>query len=1129
MRQNVFDTKASKVKRKRNILRVKSGKKHIPTKREPSERYKDILNYYKNERKTNKFIDKRKNKEGHKNSARFKKGNIFNLNNDSFLKDKHISTNDVYGEGDYSDDSSLDSGENWSGGGSRKGKRKSDAMVNNFVQEKIEKKKLWKIKKYEIKEKLREIDKHFEVIKNSVLSLPGTTGGVKQNVDLERGVAQAFTKARSHNGEIKKLGLGVARKEEQKRDPLVNANERGKKRTESDEKGANRKRKVQMEMDGAEEEDNDEEDEEEDAEEVDDEEVDEEELNEEEKVDEEENAGDDEDEVDGWEVEDESELEDGLVIESGWEAKDESEEDSQNEQHGDGNASEGSTEQGANESIQREEDTSKSQLLGHKTNESGEELKESKFSIYKKKKKTEESDNQKEYSVWCLSDDSDNETIDQLFREKKKLPFIDETVVSISKEKMSRMLEKFLLNGNKELCSYFSNESGDEKGENLPAYISIEKKQYQLEHVIALLDSHNFSAQKKMLYRVYHLNMFNKKKEKSIPHSSFFFSLMDYCILKIYRCFKYGLSVQNFIENYKDIIVDFCHPMKTELYLYMSFLLLIIFCKIQGKGKANLFYRKKRDTLAEYVESNKGAHGKAYDVHIYSRILKSADLFSDILEEYQPHLSGDRAADEGIISYVHFAVILLALIIYPIEGIESNRQSQTGKGNERSRFEKDGADTLGENISIEHLLTDINKNRVEDEKLFHKFAHLKGENLLSEKEERIPLMGYLIELVEYIFYKYFHSINANLSLGEDEGGYQDMCSRDTYTSASSMEECIQNIERAFSFKRFEMVDVVKSNKKNQTDAQSNTRADVKSDLGIFSKKKQLKKAIILLNIYNIFLDNSKKYSQSFFYLSFKILNTLLYGIIHNRRGKLQMERDSKGERNYSDEKILVQEKDHYYELSFNTFKNVILFLKAYLDKQFNAYILINHIVRPCLLFLFVNFLSYIKKVDGEVNLTKIVEDFGSVQVRDDYLVAADSPFVKYQGKEEKYFLFLLYTYKLMDHSSTYEITPIVSHNLQHSGIQMFTPKYANSRNPKDFLIMQSGQAKFAEMKAQRKKMKQQKKLDYNELKKENNYLLALKAKEEQERVRRNREKYKKVKLMAKKDVEEYNKMKTYTH
>ncbi|ANQ08067.1 Uncharacterized protein PCOAH_00026670 [Plasmodium coatneyi] len=1089
MRQNLFDTKTSKVKRKRNILRVKSGKKNFPTKREPSERYKDILNYYKNENKTNKFIDKRKSKKGNKNNTRFKKGNIFNLNNDSFLKDKHISANDVYGEEDHSDDSSLDSGEKWSGGGSRKGKRKSDAMVNNFVQEKIEKKKLWKIKKYEIKEKLREIDKHFEVIKNSVLSLPATTGGVKQNVDPKR---------------------GVAKKGEQQRDRFVNAIGRVNKATQRGEKGADRNGRVQMKMEDG----NDVEDDEED------------ELDEEESADDEDEAEESnvEEEVD---EEDESEGEDGLVIESGWEAEDESEEDDQDEQHGDGNASEGSIEQGANGSVQHKYDASKSQLLGQKTNESDEEVKESKLSFYRKKKKTEEPDNQKAYSMWCLSDDSDNETIEKLFSKKKRLPFKDETMVNISKEKMNKMMRKFLLDGNKELCSHFANESDDEKGENLPTYISIEKKQYQLEHVIALLDGHNFGAQKKLLYRVYHLNMFNKKKQKSIPHSSFFFSLMDYCILKIYRCLKYDLGVQNLIENYKDIIVDFCHPMKTELYLYMSFLLLIIFCKTQGKGKANIFYRKKRNTLAEYVESNKGAHGKAYDVHIYSRILKSADLFSDILEECKPQLGEEAATDGGTVSYVHFAVILLALIIYPMEGSESKRQNQTGKGNETSRFEH-GADPLGENLPIEHLLTDINKNRVEDEKMVHKFAHLKGENLYTDKEERIPLMGYLIELVEYIFYKYFHSVNANLLLGEDEGGCHDICSRDTYASVSRMEECIQNIERAFYIKPFDVDDVVKSSRQNLAGTQSNNRTDVQNHLGIFSKKKQLKKAIILLNIYNIFLENSKKYSQSFFYLSFKILNTLLYGIMHEG-GKSQMGSGSNDERNYSDEKILTEEKDHYYKLSFDTFKNVIFFLKAHLDKQFNAYILINHIVRPCLLFLFVNFLSYIKKCDGEVNFAKIVDDFEGVQVRDDYLVAADSPFVKYQKKEEKYFLFLLYTYKLMEHSSTYEITPIVSHNLQNSGIQMFTPKYANSRNPKDFLIMQSGQAKFAEMRATRKKMKQQKKLDYNELRKENNYLLALKAKEEQERVRRNQEKYKKVKLMAKRDVEEYNKMKTYTH
>ncbi|GAB66605.1 hypothetical protein PCYB_093900 [Plasmodium cynomolgi strain B] len=616
---------------------------------------------------------------------------------------------------------------------------------------------------------------------------------------------------------------------------------------------------------------------------------------------------------------------------------------------------------------------------------------------------------------------------------------------------------------------------------------------------------------------------------------------MDYCILKIYHCLKYDLSLHNLIENYKDIIVAFSHPMKTELYLYISFLLLIVFCKTQGRGKANLFYRKKRNTLAEYVESNKGAHGKAYDVHIYSRILKSADLFSDILEEHKPQMGkegsadGDGAADSdgavdaGTISYVHFAVILLTLIIYPMEGSESKQQSQTGKGNGRPRFEKHGADALGENPAIEHLLTDINKNRVEDEKMVHKFAHLKGESLLTDKEEKIPLMGYLIELVEYIFYKYFHSVNANLPLGEeDDGGCHDICSSGTYANASRMEECIQNVERAFCVKRFEVGEVVKSNRHNLTDKQSNNRTDVQSDLGIFAKKKQLKKAVILLNIYNIFLENSKKYSQSFFYLSFKILNTLLYGIIYEG-GKSIRGRGRDGERNYNDEKILTEEKDHYYKLSFETFKNVILFLKASLDKQFNVYILINHIVRPCLLFLFINFLSYIKKWGMQINFAKIVDDLGDFRVREDYLVAADTPFVKYQRKEEKYFLFLLYTYKLMGHSSAYEITPIVSHNFQHSGIQMFTPKYVNSRNPKDFLIMQSGQAKFAEMRAARKKMKQQKKLDYNELRKENNYLLALKAKEEQERVRRNQEKYKKVKLMAKKDVEEYNKMKTYTH
>ncbi|EUD67177.1 hypothetical protein C922_02327 [Plasmodium inui San Antonio 1] len=1116
MRQNLFDTKASKVKRKRNILRVKSCKKNLPTKREPSERYKNILNYYKDEKKTNKFIDKRKSKEGHRNSTRFKKGNIFNLNNDSFLKDKHISANDVYGEGDHSDYSSLDSEEQWSGGGSRKCKRKSDTMVNNFVQEKIEKKKLWKIKKYEIKEKLREIDKHFEVIKKCVLSFPGTTGGVKQNEDIARGGAQTLTKAPSCNGEMKKLELGVAEEEEQQRDQLVNENERMKKGTRRGEKGVDRNGRVQMKMEvgGKSEEE----------------------------------VKHEVEEADGWEVEHEAEEADGWEVEHEAEEADgwEEEEDSQDEQHGRGNAPKGSTHQGANGSVQLKEDASKSQLLGDETNESAEEVKESKLRFSKKKKKTEEPDNQKEYSVWYLSDDSDNESIDKLFSKKKRLPFKDETVVSISKERVNKILGKFLLDGNKELCSHFANESGDEKGENLPTYICIEKKQYQLEHVIALLDRHNFSSQKKILYRVYHLNMFNKKKEKSIPHSSFFFSLMDYCILKIYRCLKCDLSLHNFIENYKDIIVDFSHPMKTELYLYMSFLLLIVFCKTQGRGKANLFYRKKRNTLAEYVESNKAAHGKAYDVYIYSRILKSADLFSDILEEYNLKMgeegTGDRdglanragAADGVTISYVHFAVILLALIIYPMEGSQTKRQSQTGKGNGRSRFENDGADALGENPPIEHLLTNINRDRVEDEKMVHKFAHLKGENPLIDKEERIPLMDFLIELVEYIFYKYFHSVNANLPLGDDDWGCCDISSSATYTSASRMEECIQNVERAFRVKRFQVGevvkegDMVKANRYNLAGTQSNSRADVQSDLGIFSKKKQLKKAVILLNIYNIFLENSKKYSQSFFYLSFKILNTLLYGIMREG-GKSQRGRGINGERNNTDEKILMEEKDHYYKLSFDTFKNVILFLKTHLDKQFNAYILINHIVRPCLLFLFINFLSYMKKCGVEVNFAKIVDDFGGVRVREDYLVAADSPFVKYQRKEEKYFLFLLYTYKLMEHSSAYEITPIVSHNFQHSGIQMFTPKYANNRNPKDFLIMQSGQAKFAEMRAARRKMKQQKKLDYNELRKENNYLLALKAKEEQERMRRNQEKYKKVKLMAKNDVEEYNKMKTYTH
>ncbi|KNC36461.1 hypothetical protein PFLG_01467 [Plasmodium falciparum RAJ116] len=174
-----------------------------------------------------------------------------------------------------------------------------------------------------------------------------------------------------------------------------------------------------------------------------------------------------------------------------------------------------------------------------------------------------------------------------------------------------------------------------------------------------------------------------------------------------------------------------------------------------------------------------------------------------------------------------------------------------------------------------------------------------------------------------------------------------------------------------------------------------------------------------------------------------------------------------------------------------------------------------------------NFLKFIVTNHIKLDFINIINVAKNINIKEgnDFLFEEDKTYELYQ----KYLIILLYIFKLIEYSQNHDIKPIIHKTTTEGNISFFTPKYANNQNPKDFIFMQNNQTKLAEMKSIKKKMKQQRKFDYNEMKKENSYILALKAKDERDRKRRNQEKYKKIKLMAQKDVEEYNKMKTYTH
>ncbi|ETB57614.1 hypothetical protein YYC_04464 [Plasmodium yoelii 17X] len=1064
MGHNIFDAKKKQTSRKRNVIKIKNNKGRVYERKDQSERYRDILSYYKNEKKTNKFIDKRKNK-------KHEKKNMFNLNDDSYIKDKHISINDV---GDTDDDLYMD---NFNSKSNLKGKRKFNNSMSNAIQEKIETRKLMQIKKYEIKEKLKEFDEHFDYIKQNVLSLNHkedpliTDELVKKKKNKINNNEVKFKKSTEN---VNKIKLGS--RDDSKNDNIGergNADLRNKKRDSPNRPNSSN-------------------------------------------------------------------------------AEDDSGEDSYGDSGGDSGANSGADAYADSDADAYADsgDDSYTDSDGDLIDESGDsdgssELEGGRRENFKEKKKCEyfeklRRDNNSK--IWWNSDESDNEIIEEIFMEFDNSNILnnEERIISEEKNKVNNILENFMINGNNELYNYFINNSEEEE-KKLPLFISIENKKYELKDIISLLEPHDFSIQKKLLYRIYFINIFKnsnkynwkneRKKHMNIFHVSFFFSLMDYCILNIWKCLNFNFKLHNFIQNYKQVILDFSHYMKTELYLYMSFLLLIVFCKIQRKIKITKFYKKKLYVLQEYVELNKDNKEKEYDVYVYSRILKSVELFNSIFDQYEKYT--------GIYD-IHFSVIIIALIIYPIirnETVDGSVQT-TSQNSYDFKNERDGFHKLGMG-NANDVKDEADINCVKDEGILKKLSYINKNNILEPDNETIPIISYVIELVEFIFYNYLYEKNNNINHDKTSNNYDYILSDITYTNDTKIEECIKKLVKIFSYQPFDFIEkeakIEHDNKKNEKKKKKESGVGIINNLGIYDKKKKLKNAIVLLNIYNIIIENSKKHSHTYLYLCFRILNTLLFNIVSDKSDKSDKKCDEKEENineGEKDENINECENMNlYYNLAFNTFNSLIYFLKKNIENDINIYILIEHIVTPNLFYLYINYLSFIF-TNTKINYSDILKELKNVEFNKKCVpenMIPNNILNKYNKNSEKYFVYLLYIYKLIEYSKTFDIKPIIYNNTHKNGIPLFTPKYANNKNPKDFLFMQNYQTKFAEMKSMRKKMRQQRKLDYNELRKENSYIIGLKAREEQERIRRNQEKYKKIKQMAVNDVEEYNRMKTYTH
>ncbi|SOV78182.1 conserved membrane protein, unknown function [Plasmodium sp. gorilla clade G3] len=1071
MKENIFETKKKNNNRKRNIIRSakwnnKNNKIELSKKRDSSNKYKSILKYYKNENKTNKFIDKRKKIKWFHKNRKLEKKNIFNLNDDLLFNARHISTNDFM----HSDNSVNENDEEYLDDNKKKRNKKYNAMLD-----KIEEKKLWKLKKYEIKEKLRKFDEHFDEIQKNVLGLNETKGGATNSMVIEN----------------KKNKLNKVNHESKKRQDL---------KIDASHKRVGTEKAKQKRYDDDEEDEQFDDDEE-------DEQFDDDEKVEQFDDDEEDEQFDDDEEDEQFDDDDEDEqLDDD-------EEDEQLDDDEENEQFYDDDEDEQLDDEDKEIYGNQKEYSHDDEMYNHVKNEHKSNC---------LKTTNDSQDELMNYNSYH-TDNSDNEEITKLFN-KERLPSKKKgSNENISKEKLNELLEKYKIGDNINICNYFINNTEEEK-ENIPIYIYIKNKEYDIKDIILLLDDYNFETQEKILYRIYYINMFNKKGTKSIYHFSFFFSLIDYFILNIYKCLKYNIKVCELLGCYKDIIVKYCHEMKAEFYLYISFLLLIVFSKIQRKVKTNIFFKNKKKILQDYVILNEHNANKKMDVYIYRRILKSVEMFSSIFEHYN---------NENIyISNIHFSILFLTLTVYPINNFIDDNNMCNVVENKILDHQKDLI------INNNHFL-DINKNNINDEKLLYKMNYVKEDinNINNYNQQKHPIICYIIEILELLFYNYFYTNNANLLHLKDYQKYDWVFNMSTYQNYHNMEACLKKLEVHYSFSSFE--DTIYHKNKGRKEFENNEiNNEILNDLGIFYKKKELKNAMILLNLYNIIIENTLEYNPSFFYLSFKILNTLLYnhitsvkeGILDKNIISPSSEKEKQKSQtinNNNNNNISSNNMYDKFDLSFIIFKNIFFFLKIYIDNDINIYILINHVIIPSLFYLYVNFLKYIVTNNIKLNFINIINIAININIKEgmDFSFEEEKTYEAY----EKYLIILLYIFKLIEYSQNHDIKPIIHKTTTEGNISFFTPKYANNQNPKDFIYMQNNQTKLAEMKSIKKKLKQQRKFDYNEMKKENSYILALKAKDERDRKRRNQEKYKKIKLMAQKDVEEYNKMKTYTH
>ncbi|SPJ11059.1 conserved membrane protein, unknown function [Plasmodium sp. DRC-Itaito] len=1060
MKENIFETKKKNNNRKRNIIRSakwnnKNNKIELSKKRDSSNKYKSILMYYKNENKTNKFIDKRKkNKWFHKN-RKLEKKNIFNLNDDLLFKERHISTNDFI----HSDNSVNENYQENLNHNKKKGNKKYNAIFD-----KIEEKKLWKLKKYEIKEKLLKFDEHFDEIQKNVLGLNETKWAARNS----RVIVNKKNKLNKVIHESKKL-----------QDLKIHA---------SHKMVGTQKAKQNCYDDDSNEQLDDEDDE---------------------QLDDDSNEQLDDDSNEQLDDDNNEQLDDDSNEQLDDDSNEQLDDDS-NEQLDDDN-----NEIYDNQKAYSQDD----EMYNHDKNE------------YKTNypKITNNSQNELRNYNSYHSDNSDNEEITKLFN-KETLPYKKKRLnENISKEKLNELLEKYKIGDNINICNHFINNTEEEK-QNVPIYIYIKNKEYDIKDVILLLDDYNFETQQKILYRIYYINMFNKKGTKSIYHFSFFFSLIDYFILNIYKCLKYNIKVCELLECYKDIIVKYCHGMKAEFYLYISFLLLIVFSKIQTKVKTNIFFKNKKKMLQDYVILNENNANRKIDVYIYRRILKSVDMFSSIFENYN---------NENIyISNIHFAVLFVTLTVYPINNFIDDNSMSNVVENKILDHHKDLI------INNNHFL-DINKNNMNNKKLLYKMNYLKEDinNINNYNQQKHPIICYIIEILELLFYNYFYTNNANLLHLKDYQKYDWVFNMSTYQNYHNIEACLKKLEVHYSFSSFED-NICGINRERKEFEHNEINNEIVNDLGIFCKKKEFKNSVILLNLYNIIMENTLEYNPSFFYLSFKILNTLLYnhitsvkeGILdkniiphasENTKQKIETINNNINNNNNNINNNNSNNMYDKFDLSFVIFKNIFFFLKIYIDNDINIYILINHVIIPSLFYLYMNFLKFIVTNNIKLDFINIINIAKNINIKEgnDFSFEEEKTYELY----EKYLIILLNIFKLIEYSQNHDIKPIIHKTTTEGKISFFTPKYVNNQNPKDFIFMQNNQTKLAEMKNIKKKMKQQRKFDYSEMRKENSYILALKAKDERDRKRRNQEKYKKIKLMAQNDVEEYNKMKTYTH